>query len=55
MTAAPSGTPICPAAWVGLGYGDDTMTQQVSDELKAEVEALAEKIIAGEIEVESTR
>ena len=40
---------------VGLGYGDDTMTQQVSDELKAEVEALAEKIIAGEIEVESTR
>ena len=39
---------------VGLGYGDDTMTQQVSDELKAEVEALAEKIIAGEIEDQST-
>ena len=40
---------------VGLGYGDETMTQQVSDELKAEVAALAEKIIAGEIVVESTR
>lgn len=55
MTAAPSGTPIWSSGLVGLGYGDDTMTQQVSDELKAEVEALAEKIIAGEIEVESTR
>ena len=40
---------------VGLGYGDETMTQQVSDELKAEVAELAEKIIAGEIVVESTR
>ena len=40
---------------VGLGFGDETMTQQVSDELKAEVEALAQKIIAGEIVVESTR
>ncbi len=40
---------------VGLGFGDDTMTQQVSPELKAEVEALAEKIISGEIVVESTR
>ena len=29
---------------VGLGYGDDTMTQQVSDELKAEVEALADLV-----------
>jgi len=40
---------------VGLGYGDDTMTQQVSPELKAEVEELAQKIINGEIVVESTR
>ena len=40
---------------VALGYGDDTMPQQVSDELKAEAAALAEKIIAGEIVVESTR
>lgn len=40
---------------VGLGYGDDAMPQQVSDELKAEVEALAQQIIDGEITVESTR
>lgn len=40
---------------VGLGYGDESMTQQVSPELKAEVEALAQKIIDGEIVVESTR
>ena len=40
---------------VGLGYGDETMTQQVSGELKAEVEALAQKIVDGEISVESTR
>ena len=40
---------------IKLGYGDDTMTQQVSDELKAEVDALMEKIIAGEIVVETTR
>lgn len=43
------------SGYISVGYGDDTMPQQVSDELKAEVEALAEKIIAGEIEVESTR
>ena len=40
---------------VDVGYGDETMAQQVSDELKAEVEALKDKIIAGEIVVESTR
>lgn len=40
---------------VDIGYGDDTMTQQVSDELKAEVEELKDKIISGEIVVESTR
>ena len=40
---------------VDIGYGDESMTQQVSDELKAEVEELKEKIISGEIVVESTR
>jgi basic membrane protein A len=43
------------SGFVGIGYGVDTMTQQVSDELKAEVNDLAQKIIAGEIVVESTR
>ncbi len=41
--------------YISVGYGDDTMPQQVDDALKAEVEALAEKIIAGEITVETTR
>lgn len=41
--------------FVAIGYGDETMTQQVSDELKAEVSALADQIISGEIVVESTR
>ena len=36
---------------VDVGYGDDTMTQQVSDELKAEVEQIKADIIAGEIQV----
>lgn len=41
---------------IGIGYGDEeTMTQQVSDELKAEVEDLAAKIVSGEIVVDSTR
>ncbi len=37
--------------YIDVGYGDNTMTQQVSDELKAEVKALQEKIISGEITV----
>lgn len=37
--------------YIDVGYGDDTMTQQVSDELKAEVKALQEKIISGGITV----
>ena len=37
--------------YIDVGYGDDTMTQQVSDELKAEVEELKAQIIAGQIEV----
>ncbi len=36
---------------IDVGYGDDTMPQQVSDELKAEVEEIKAQIIAGEIEV----
>lgn len=41
--------------YVGIGYGGDDATQQVSDELKAEVEALAAKIVSGEIVVDTTR
>lgn len=40
---------------VGIGYGDDSMPQQVSDELKDEVAELAQKIIDGEIIVDTTR
>ena len=36
---------------IDVGYGDDTMTQQVSDELKAEVEQIKAQIISGEIVV----
>ena len=39
------------SAMVDVGYGDETMPQQVSDELKAEVEAVREQILAGEVEV----
>ncbi len=41
--------------YVGIGYGADDTTQQVSDELKAEVEALAAKVASGEIQVATTR
>ncbi len=41
--------------YVGIGYGDDTMTQQVPDEVKAAVEEMAQKIISGEIKVDTTR
>ncbi len=41
--------------YVGIGYGDDSMPQQVPDELKAAVEELAQKIISGEIKVNTTR
>ncbi|NLI19995.1 MAG: BMP family ABC transporter substrate-binding protein [Clostridiales bacterium] len=43
------------SGFVGIGYGDDTMTQQISAELKAETETLAQQIINGEIVVDSTR
>ena len=36
---------------VGVGYGDETMPQQVSDELKAEVESIKQQIIDGTITV----
>lgn len=35
--------------YVDVGYGTDEMPQQISDDLKAEVEDLKQKIIAGEI------
>ncbi len=41
--------------YVGLAYGEEGSTQQIPDELKAEVEELAKKIVAGEIIVDTTR
>ncbi len=41
--------------YVSIGYGEDGSTQQVPDEVKAEVEALAAKIVSGEIKVNTTR
>ena len=41
--------------YVGIGYGEEGSTQQVSDEIKAEVESLAEKIVSGEIVVDTVR
>ena len=43
------------SGYIGLGYGEEGSTQQVSDELKAEVEALKAKITSGEIVVNTTR
>lgn len=44
-----------PELCIGVGYGTEDMTQQVSDELKAEVEALQQKIVSGEITVSTAR
>lgn len=41
--------------YIGLVYGDESSKQQVSDALKADVEELSKKIVAGEIKVETTR
>ena len=41
--------------YIGIGYGDADMTQQVSDEIKSETGALANDIIAGKLQVETTR
>ncbi|HMM30703.1 MAG TPA: BMP family ABC transporter substrate-binding protein, partial [Clostridia bacterium] len=43
------------SGYVDVGYGEAGAAQQVSDELKAEVEALKQKIISGEIVVQTTR
>jgi len=43
------------SGFISVGYGDGALAQQVSDALKAEVEALAAKIVSGEIVVETTR
>lgn len=40
---------------VAIGYGDETMPQQISEETKAEAEALKAAIVAGEIVVDHTR
>ena len=41
--------------YVGIGYGDESMTQQVPAEVRTAVEELARKIISGEIKVDTTR
>lgn len=41
--------------YIGIGYGGADMPQQVSDALKSEAGALANAIIAGTIQVETTR
>lgn len=41
--------------YVGIGYGEEGTAQQVSDDVKADVEDLAKKIISGEIAFETTR
>lgn len=41
--------------YVDVAYGDATMTQQVPDDIKAEVQELKAKIISGEIIVDTTR
>lgn len=43
------------SGYISVGYGEDGMVQQVSDELKAEVADLAQQIINGEIAVDTTR
>jgi len=40
---------------ISIAYGDENSTQQVSDTIKAEVDDMAQKIVSGEIEVETTR
>ena len=41
--------------YIGIGYGDADMPQQVPDEIKSETGALANDIIAGKLQVETTR
>ena len=41
--------------YVGLSYGEEGSVQQIPDDVKAEVEELAQKIVSGEITVDTTR
>ena len=41
--------------YVSIAYGDESSTQQVSDELKQQVEDIAALIISGDITVQTTR
>ncbi|MBQ6236196.1 MAG: BMP family ABC transporter substrate-binding protein [Clostridia bacterium] len=41
--------------YVGIGYGEEGSTQQVPDEIKAQVEEIMQKIVNGEIVVDTTR
>ena len=41
--------------YVSIGYGEEGSTQQVSDEIKQQVEALEKQIVSGEIVVDTTR
>lgn len=41
--------------YVGIGYGEEGSTQQIPDDVKAEVEQLVKKITSGEIKVDTTR
>ncbi len=41
--------------YIGIGFGEADMPQQVPDDVKSEIEDIAQKIINGEIVVETTR
>ena len=41
--------------YVGIGYGEEGSVQQVTDQMKADVEDLTQKIVSGEIVVDTTR
>lgn len=41
--------------YIGIGYGEDGSVQQISDDLKAEVEDLASQIVSGDIVVDTVR
>jgi len=41
--------------YVGIGYGNESSTQQIPDDIKAEIEAVEAEILAGNIVVNSTR
>lgn len=41
--------------YISIAYGDENSTQQVSEELKSEVEDIAASIVSGEINVETAR